>query len=179
MQPLLSQMADNRRTLRGRHSRHSEEWRSRRLVQLPGRSWQGLSERSSATPVMPKSAAPQTIISALKFVLSPQPCVCRVGNVVTRPGLRGSLPYQRAKREPKAMCGSVAKLARCGAETSVAERVMATSGLRRSTIFPGRVKRLCPTIRSHTPFRGRWLSEGRDWLSVTAGFFEAALRKNA
>ena len=65
---------------------------------------------------------------------------------------------------------SVALWWKSGADISVAVGIMPTSRLRRSTMFPLHAKLPRSTIPSHSPFRGRCLSEGRDWLSVTAGF---------
>jgi hypothetical protein len=153
-------------TLRGRHGRDG----CGMAVQMLGAIARSLllSERSSATPVVLRCASDNHRSAQVRAV---------TGNLRQEPWQRGDktglarfAAISEGKERTQRMCESVAKLARSGADTSIAERVMATSGLRRSTIFPGRVKLLSLMIRSHSPFRERCLSEGCHWLSVTAGF---------
>ena len=88
-----------------------------------------LPERWAATPIVPKPAAPETIIGALKFVLSPE-----AREIVLR-SQRGDGDPNLARIEEAISAGEerimlvrrcIARLASTGADTSVGERVVAT-----------------------------------------------------
>jgi len=88
-----------------------------------------LPERWAATPIVPKPAAPETIIGALKFVLSPD-----AREIVVR-SQRGADDQRLAQIEQAISEGEerivrvrrcIARLASTGADTSAGERVMAT-----------------------------------------------------
>ena len=88
-----------------------------------------LPERWAATPIVPKPAAPETIIGALKFVLSPE-----AREIVLR-SQRGDGDRNLARIEEAISAGEerimlvrrcIARLASTGADTSVGERVVAT-----------------------------------------------------
>ena len=87
-----------------------------------------LSERWSATPVVPKPTAAKTIIGALKFVLSPG-----VRDIIVKRQRDDAASLARidqaiseAEERIERMRCSVSQLARAGADTSVAESVVAT-----------------------------------------------------
>jgi len=88
-----------------------------------------LPERWAATPIVPKPAAPETIIGALKFVLSPE-----AREIVLR-SQSGDGERNLARIEEAISAGEerimlvrrcIARLASTGADTSVGERVVAT-----------------------------------------------------
>ena len=88
-----------------------------------------LPERWAATPIVPKPAAPETIIGALKFVLSPE-----AREIVLR-SQSGDGDRNLARIEEAISAGEerimlvrrcIARLASTGADTSVGERVVAT-----------------------------------------------------
>ena len=88
-----------------------------------------LPERWAATPIVPKPAAPETIIGALKFVLSPE-----AREIVLR-SQRGDGDRNLARIEEAISAGEerimlvrrcIARLASTGADTSVGECVVAT-----------------------------------------------------
>lgn len=88
-----------------------------------------LSQRRLATLVVPKPATPETIIGALKFVLSPE-----MRDIIVKAQRGDNARLARIEQEisegeerAERMRWCVAKLARSGADTSVAERVVATT----------------------------------------------------
>jgi|SRR5262245_7370185 len=87
-----------------------------------------LSQRWSATPVVPKPAAPKTIIGALKFVLSAETrdiiVTCQRGDNARLARIDQAIS-EGEERIGRLRC-NIAQLARSGADTSVAERVVAT-----------------------------------------------------
>jgi len=87
-----------------------------------------LSERWSETPVVAKPAAPETIIGALKFVLSPE---TRDIIVKSQRGDNAKLArmdqaISEGEERIQRMRGCIARLASSGWDTSVAERVVTT-----------------------------------------------------
>jgi len=79
-----------------------------------------LSERWSTTPIVPKPAAPKTIIGALKFVLSPS----QRGDNARLSRIDQAI-FAGEERIQRIRCG-IARLASSGADTSVAEGLVAT-----------------------------------------------------
>jgi len=88
-----------------------------------------LPEKWAATPIVPKPAAPETIIGALKFVLSPE-----AREIVVR-SQRGDVDGMLARIDQAISEGEerimlvrrcIARLASTGADTSAGERVVAT-----------------------------------------------------
>src|SRR5215467_12981928 len=88
------------------------------------------------------------------------------------PGLhRSTMRSLRPKREPNA-CAAALQGSQGALRTLRSPSAWWRGRLRRSTMFPLRVKQLCSTIRSHSLFRRRCLSEGRGSLTVIAGFLQ-------
>jgi len=87
-----------------------------------------LSERWSATPVLPKPTAPKAIIGALKFVLSPdvRDIIVKRQRDDTAKLVRIDQAISEGEERIERMRCSISQLASFGADTSVAETVVAT-----------------------------------------------------
>jgi len=87
-----------------------------------------LPERWAATPIVPKPATAETIIGAIKFVLSPgdRDIIVRLQRSDSRNF--GQLEQAISQDEERIMCERrcIERLANTGADTSADERVMAT-----------------------------------------------------
>src|SRR5262245_14216545 len=88
-----------------------------------------LSKRWLATPVVPKPAAPETIIGALNVILAPE-----MRDIIVKSQRGDNARLARIEQEIsegeerlERMRWCIAKLAHSGADTSVAERVVATT----------------------------------------------------